>query len=211
MIPDYVPLAKRTLQDNGSWLGALKKPHVELNTDGVREITEKGVVDNQGNVFEADIIVYATGFHANKFLWPMDITGRNGANLREQWGEEPEAYLGITVPNFPNLFCLYGPNTNLAFGGSLIFHSECEVRYSLSCIKALLQRRQAALEVKPEVHDAFQDKLQNELSDMVWSHPTVKSSWYQNDSGKVTVLSPWRLRDFWEWTREVNPEDYRFS
>ncbi|WP_372809780.1 flavin-containing monooxygenase [Litorivivens sp.] len=211
VIPDYVPLAKRTLQDNGSWLTALTKPHVELRTEGIREITEAGIVDAHGELFEADIIVYATGFHANRFLWPMEIVGRGGMTLREQWGDEPEAYLGITVPNFPNLFCLYGPGTNLAFGGSLIFNSECEVRYALSGIKTLLQEGAKALEVKHTVHRDYQLKLQNELSNMVWSHPTVKHSWYQNEAGKVTVLSPWRLRDFWEWTKAINPDDYAFT
>ena len=210
VVPDYVPLAKRTLQDNGSWLTALKKDNVELNNLGIREITEQGVIDNNGELFEADIIVFATGFHANKFLWPMEIVGRKGVKLNEQWGEDPAAYLGITVPNFPNLFCLYGPGTNLAFGGSLIFHSECEVRYSLSAIKALLQTGNKTMEVRQTVHDDFQERLQGELSDMVWSHPSVKNSWYQNDSGKVTVLSPWRLRDFWEWTKAVNAADYDF-
>ena len=210
VVPDYVPLAKRTLQDNGSWLSALKKDNVELNNLGIREITEQGVIDSNGELFKADIIVFATGFHANKFLWPMEIVGRQGIKLNEQWGEDPAAYLGITVPNFPNLFCLYGPGTNLAFGGSLIFHSECEVRYALSAIKALLQTGNKAMEVRQTVHDDFQERLQGELSDMVWSHPSVKNSWYQNDSGKVTVLSPWRLRDFWEWTKAVSAADYDF-
>ena len=168
------------------------------------------MIDSNGELFEADIIVFATGFHANKFLWPMEIVGRQGIKLNEQWGEDPAAYLGITVPNFPNLFCLYGPGTNLAFGGSLIFHSECEVRYALSAIKALLQTGNKAMEVRQTVHDDFQERLQSELSDMVWSHPSVKNSWYQNDSGKVTVLSPWRLRDFWEWTKAVSAADYDF-
>ena len=211
VVPDYVPLAKRTLLDNGSWLTSLKKPHVELKTEGIREIVDKGIVDAEGALFEADIIVFATGFHANRFLWPMEIVSHDGVTLSEQWGEEPEAYLGITVPNFPNLFCLYGPNTNLAFGGSLIFNSECEVRYALSGIRTLLEKGASALEVKPEVHAAYQKKLQDELSTMVWSHPSVKNSWYQNDAGKVTVLSPWRLRDFWEWTQAVDEADCQFS
>lgn len=211
VVPDYVPLAKRTLQDNGSWLSSLKKPHVELKTEGIREIVANGVVDAEGELFEADIIVFATGFHANRFLWPMEIIGRDGVTLSEQWGEEPEAYLGVTVPNFPNLFCLYGPNTNLAFGGSLIFNSECEVRYALSGIRTLLEKGASALEVKPEVHAAYQKKLQDELSTMVWSHPSVKNSWYQNDAGKVTVLSPWRLRDFWKWTQALDERDYLLS
>ena len=81
------------------------------------------------------MIVFATGFHANRFLWPMEIVGRDGVTLRERWGEEPRAYLGITVPGFPNLFCLYGPGTNLAHAGSIIFHSECQVRYVMGCLR----------------------------------------------------------------------------
>ena len=90
------------------------------------------------------MIVFATGFHANRFLWPMEIVGRDGVTLRERWGDEPRAYLGITVPGFPNLFCLYGPGTNLAHAGSIIFHSECQVRYVMGCLAALLARRPRA-------------------------------------------------------------------
>ena len=112
VVPDYVCLGKRTLQDNGSWLGALTRDDVDLVTDPIVEIAPTGVVAHRRRrraLHEVDVIVYATGFHANRYLWPMDIVGRDGAVLGEQWGDEPTAYLGITVPNFPNLFCLYGP------------------------------------------------------------------------------------------------------
>lgn len=92
-----------------------------------------------GRRIEVDLIVYATGFQANKMLFPMEIVGRNGVVLSEHWGEEPAAYLGITVPGFPNLFCMYGPGTNLAHGGSLIFHSERQMRYISGCLKALIR------------------------------------------------------------------------
>lgn len=211
VIPDYVTMGKRTLQDNGSWLASLKRDNVELVDDPIREITERGVVTESDRCHEVDIIVFATGFHANRFLWPMDITGRGGVSLREQWGDSPSAYLGITVPNFPNLFCLYGPGTNLAHGGSLIFHSECEVRYTMGCIKAVLERGRRTIECTPEAHDAYMDKLRAELAGMVWSHPSITRSWYKNQSGQVTVLSPWRLLDFWRWTRQPDMADYRLS
>ncbi len=101
VIPDYPATGKRTLQDNGSWLRALKRDNVELVREGIDHIDEHGVVTASGARYDVDIIVYATGFQANKFLWPMDIVGRDGAVLAEQWGDEPSAYLGITVPELP--------------------------------------------------------------------------------------------------------------
>ena len=211
VVPDYVPMGKRTLQDNGTWLSALKRDNVQLIDEPIAAIAEDGAVMADGSRHAVDVIVYATGFYANRFLWPMKITGRNGIELAAQWGDDPEAYLGITTPNFPNLFCMYGPGTNLAHGGSLIFHSECQMRYIMGCIKALLEGGKSAIEVKQEVQDDYNRRLQEEMSKMVWSHPTVKNSWYQNDKGRVTVLSPWRLLDYWTWTREMKPEDYDFA
>jgi 4-hydroxyacetophenone monooxygenase len=206
--PDYAVLGKRTLQDNGSWLTALKRDDVELITDPVAEITEDAVVCENGDRYPVDVIVYATGFHANRYLWPMEITGRSGVTLAEQWGDDPSALLGITVPNFPNLFCVYGPGTNLAFGGSLIFHSECQVTYAMSGIQALLENEASAIECSWKAHDEYNRRLQQELSDMVWSHPSIENSWYQNRDGKVTILSPWRLLDYWQWTGQVDLDDY---
>ncbi len=211
VVPDYVCLGKRTLQDNGSWLAALRRDDVDLVTDPIAEIREDRIVCESGAEVPVDVIVYATGFHANRFLWPMEITGKGGVKLAEQWGDEPSAYLGITVPGFPNLFCIYGPGTNLAHGGSLVFHSECQVRYILGCLKALLEGGFEAIECRPEVHDAYEAKLADALSRMVWSHPSIKSSWYRNREGRVTVLSPWRLLDYWRWTKEPRLEDLRLE
>ncbi len=208
VVPDYVCLGRRTLQDNGSWLRALQRDDVDLVTDPIREIREHSIVCEDGRELEVDVIVYATGFHANRFLWPMEIVGRQGAVLSEQWGDDPSAYLGITVPKFPNLFCIYGPGTNLAHGGSLIFHSECQVRYILGCLKELIEGEHAAIECRPEVNDEYNQRLAEELEHMVWSHDTIKHSWYRNEAGRVTVLSPWRLVDYWQWTKEPNLEDF---
>jgi len=208
VVPDYVCLGKRTLQDNGSWLAALKRDDVELITDPIAEIREGSVVCESGAEHAVDVIVYATGFHANRFLWPMDIIGRDGAKLRQQWGEEPKAYLGITVPNFPNLFCVYGPGTNLAHGGSLVFHAECQVRYIMGCLKALLETGHSAIECRPQVHDAYDERLQEALGQMVWSHPSIQSSWYRNAEGKLTVLSPWKLLDYWRWTQQPDLDEF---
>ncbi|MEI7745933.1 MAG: NAD(P)/FAD-dependent oxidoreductase [Actinomycetota bacterium] len=211
VIPDYVCLGKRTLQDNGSWLSALRREHVELETTGIQEINEQGIVTSDGRQHDFDIIIYATGFQANKFLWPMEIKGRDGTLLSEQWGIKPTALYGIVTPNFPNLFCLYGPGTNLAHGGSLILNSECEMRYIIGCLQLLEAQGGGSIEVTQDAHDLYNEKLRDELSRMIWTHPSIKSSWYQNEDGEVYILSPWRNIDFWTWTKEPKPSDFSLS
>lgn len=210
VIPDYAPMAKRTLQDNGSWLAALKRDNVELIASPATAITERGVVSSEGE-FEADVIIYATGFKANKFLWPMEIVGRNGTVLSEQWGDEAEAYLGLTIPNFPNFFCMFGPATNLAFGGSLILNGECQMRYIMESIRMLLEQHVATMECRQQVHDEYNQRLRKTHAGMIWEHSSIKTSFYQNSKGHATLLWPWKILDYWAWTKAPNPADYELS
>lgn len=207
-VPDYPPTGKRTLQDNGSWLKALCKPNVELVRAGVNHLEADGVVDSDGVLHEADVIVWATGFRANDMLLPMRIVGRGGADLRERWGIRPRAYLGMTVPDFPNFFMLYGPGTNLASGGSLIFHSECEVRYIVQCLDLLADRGLAAMEPRRDKDDEWYERCQAALRMTVWASPHIEHNFYKNPAGEVHGLSPWRLVDYWRWTRHLDPDDY---
>ncbi|HEV7734743.1 MAG TPA: NAD(P)/FAD-dependent oxidoreductase [Candidatus Binatia bacterium] len=204
--PRYPPFIKRMLQDNGSWLGALKRPNVDLVTDRIAAITPDSVRCADGSEHPVDVIVYATGFHANRFLWPMEIVGR-GVSLREQWGDDPKAYLGITVPGFPNLFCLYGPGTNLAHAGSIIFHSECQVRYVMGCLAALMRGGHAAMECRQDVHDAYYERFEARHATLVWSHPG-ETSWYKNAAGRIRVTSPWLLVEYWGWTKTPDLDDF---
>lgn len=208
VVPDYPATAKRTLQDNGSWLRCLKQPHVDLVRTGIERIVADGVVTTDGTHHPADVICYATGFRHNDYLWPMRIAGRGGQTLREQWGDEPTAYLGITVPNFPNLFCLYGPGTNLASGGSLIFQSECQVNYVMEGIRTVLTSGHRTAEPRKDVHDEFAARQQAEIAQMVWAHHSVKHSHFKNPDGKVFTLSPWPIPTYWNWTKRFDPDDY---
>ncbi|MCU1373459.1 MAG: putative flavoprotein involved in transport, partial [Actinomycetia bacterium] len=210
VIPDYPATGKRTLQDNGSWLQALQRDNVELVRDGIDHVERDAIVTVDGVRHEVDLIVCATGFQVNKFLWPMEIVGRDGVVLSEQWdgGEEASAYLGITVPNFPNFFCLYGPGTNLAHGGSLIFHSECEMRYISGCLDILVSGGRRSMDVRKDVHDAYDERHQAEINSTVWASPAIKHSFYKNRSGRIRSLSPWPLADFWSWTRTPDAEEY---
>jgi 4-hydroxyacetophenone monooxygenase len=208
VMPDYPATGKRTLQDNGSWLRTLTRDDVELVRTGIDHIEPDGVVTVDGERYPADVIVYATGFHVNRVLFPMSITGRDGVDLRAMWGERPAAYLGITVPGFPNFFCMYGPGTNLAHGGSLIFHSECQMRYISQCIDELIVGDHRSMEPRQDKYDDWHARSQAELKTLVWSQPSVKHSFYKNAHGEIHVLSPWRIVDYWAWTKEPDFDDF---
>lgn len=207
VVPPYPPYGKRMLRDN-HWYRMLKQPNVELETGAIDHITEDSIVMADGTVHPVDVIIMATGFTASKMLWPMDIAGSGGRTIRDVWGDDdPRAYLGITVPGFPNLFLTYGPNTNLAHGGSIIFHTECQVRYIAQALRDMIENGHAALEVRQDVHDAYNRLLDDTCRTMVWSHPGV-TSWYKNKDNRVTVTSPWRLLDYWTLTRAFAASEY---
>jgi 4-hydroxyacetophenone monooxygenase len=208
--PKYPVGAKRMLRDNGVWAGALTRDNVQLITDSIRAITPTGIVTDDGVEYEVDVIIYGTGFHASKFLTPMQVTGRNGVDLHEQWGGDARAYLGMTVPGFPNLFCLYGPNTNIVINGSIVYFSECSVRYVLGCVKLLLETHSRALDVRKDVHDDFNEQVDAENRRMTWGWADVHS-WYKNEHGRVAQNWPFTLLEYWKRTLEPNPDDFELT
>ncbi len=206
--PHYPPAAKRVIRDDGTWARTLKRDDVHLVTDAIAEITERGVRMADGTEHPVDVIVWATGFSAAEFLAPMEVVGRGGASLRDTWdGDDARAYLGITVPGFPNLFCLYGPNTNIVINGSIIFFSECEVRYVLDALRVLAETGHDALEVRRDVHDAFNAEIDAANAQMAWGTSTV-SSWYRNSKGRSAQNWPFSLLEYWRRTRAMAPADY---
>ena len=208
VVPDYPATGKRTLQDNGAWLGALTRDDVDLVRTPIDHIEPDAVVTVEGGRHEADVLVYATGFRATEALYPMTVVGRDGVELRAMWGERPAAYLGITVPGFPNFFCMYGPGTNLAHGGSLIFHSECQMRYITRCLEALVTGGHRTMEPRPDRYEDWHERSQRELAGLVWSQPSIRHSFFKNSAGEIHGLSPWRLVDYWSWTKEPDLADF---
>ena len=208
--PSYPPGAKRMIRDNGVWARALKRDNVRLVTTGIREVVPEGVVGADGTLHEVDVIVYGTGFTASRFLTPMTVTGRGGRDLHEQWDGEPRAYLGVTVPGFPNLFCLYGPNTNIVINGSIIYFSECGVRYILGLLGMALGSGKRTVDVRPEVHDEFNAAVDAENARMAWGVSQV-NSWYKNASGRVSQNWPFTLLEYWQRTKAPDPGDYVVS
>lgn len=209
VIPDYPPFGKRMLRDN-QWYQMLKRSNVDLITTDIERIDHRAIVSG-GQSHPVDVIVLATGFQASRMLSPITIEGRNGVTIRELWGNDnPRAHLGITVPGFPNFYMVYGPNTNLAHGGSAIFHSECQVRYIMLCLREMIENQANTVEVRQQPFDAYNAKVDAAHKRMVWSHPGV-TNWYKNKSGRVVMNSPWRLVDYRNLTAELDLEDYDFS
>ena len=207
VLPDYPPLAKRFVRDNGIWARTFAQEGVELVTTGIAEITEHGVRTADGAEFEADVIIYGTGFQASKFLTPMQLTGVGGADLHEQWSGDARAYLGLTVPHFPNLFLMYGPNTNIVVNGSIIYFSECEAHYITESVRLLLESGHRSMDVRPDVHDAFNVAVDEANANKAWGASKV-SSWYKSASGRVAQNWPFPLLEYWKRTRHPDPEDY---
>ena len=187
-IPNYPPGAKRALIDDGTWLRSLKRNNVHLLTDPIQEITPTGVLTRSGVEHEFDVLVYATGFYASRFLQPMKIYGKGGVELHDAWDGEPRAYKGISIPGFPNLFCCYGPNTNIVVNGSIVFFSECEVRYILGCLALLMEQQDAAMDCRRDVHDTYNERIDAGNRSMAWGQSSV-NTWYKNDSGRIPELA----------------------
>lgn len=209
-IPDYPPGGKRPLRDCGVWLATLRRDDVDLIDSPIAEVSEAGLITEDGRSVAVDVIIFGTGFHADKFLWPMEITGLGGRKLSEEWADGPRAFKGATVPGFPNLFCLYGPNTNIVVGSSIIFFSECTMRYVTGCLKMLLQQGHAAMQCKREVYDAYNRKIDAENLETAWGAPGVRS-WYKNKSGRVTQNWPGTHLAYWEMTKAPDPAEFEFS
>jgi 4-hydroxyacetophenone monooxygenase len=214
VLPTYPPGAKRMLRDNGIWARTLKRDDVRLVTDPIERITPAGIVTSGGTgggsaavEHEVDVVIYGTGFTASSFLAPMRVTGRGGLDLHDRWNGDARAYLGITVPGFPNLFCLYGPNTNIVVNGSIIYFSECGVRYILGCLGMLLASGRRSLEVRQDVHDQLNKLVDDENRAMAWGWSDV-NSWYKNARGRVSQNWPFTLLEYWQRTLAPDPDEY---
>lgn len=207
-MPTYPPYGKRILLDNG-WYQAIKKPGVEMITDSIDHIAENGVVTEDGTLREVDIVIMATGFKLSLMAARLNLTGENGLKLENAWAnEDPRAYLGITVPHFPNLFVTQGPNTGLGHGGSAIFQAECQANYIAEALKTMMDRHIAAMEPTEQAQDDWCAKVDAEHEQMIWTHPGM-TTYYRNKAGRVYSVTPFRLVDYWHWTRGVDLSKYR--
>jgi cation diffusion facilitator CzcD-associated flavoprotein CzcO len=207
LIPDYKIGCKRILMAN-DWFTAMNEDHVDVVTTGIERVEPGAVVTRDGHRHEVDAIIYGTGFKATDFLSPIRITGLYGRELNEAWRDGAEAYKGISVSGFPNLFMLYGPNTNLSHS-SIVFMLESQIHYVLLCLNQLQAKGSAYMDVKAERQHAYVVNLQQRLGNSVWAAGC--SSWYTTASGKNVANWPGFTFTYRQLTRQLDCGDYRFQ
>lgn len=191
-----------------SWYPMLTRPDVSLVTDRIERIAGDGVRTVDGTLRPADVLVLATGFKTHGFITPMDVIGRDGVSLTERWSGRPRAYLGLSVPGFPNLFLLYGPNTN-GGTGSVIYTIEAGVQHVIAALRSMQFAAAPTIEVRPEVADAFDRELRAALAGTVWH--TGCTSWYVDENGHDPNQWPWLWNDYRRRTAEIAGGTYRLG
>ena len=205
LTPDYTFGCKRVLPSN-HFYPAVSQPNVSLVTDGIREITPRGIVTRDGVEHELDVIVWGTGFRVNDMPVTHLIRGREGHTLSEAWSESMQAYLGTSVAGFPNMFMLVGPNTGLGHN-SILFMIESQVEYVLDALRTMKARGASSMDVRKEVQDSYNVELQERLKDTVWSTGGC-ASWYLDDTGRNTTLWPGSTWPFRQKTRRFDASCY---
>ncbi|MES1193481.1 MAG: NAD(P)/FAD-dependent oxidoreductase [Solirubrobacterales bacterium] len=201
--PDYAFGCKRVLFSS-AFLPALARDNVELLTDAITSIGPEGPVTAGGRTIEVDTIIYATGFRTNDFVAPMEVTGTDGRTLREAWSGGATAHLGITVPGFPSMFLMYGPNTNTS-GGSILVYLEAQAAYLAQALALVRSRGGAALDVRPEVAARSDSEVQGRFAGTAW---TACDSWYRDGEGRIVANWPGYMREYVRATAVLDPSEF---
>lgn len=207
LVPDYTPGCRRILIAN-DWYPTLRRPDVEVVGDSIERVTRDAIVTSTGRVVPVDTIIFGTGFHSTEFLSPLKITGRGGCDLNKVWASGAEAHLGMAVPGFPNFFVLYGPNTNLGHN-SILFMIEQQVGFIRSLIAELMAQGAGAVEVTDEAMQRYESEILAASERTVWAEDC--SSWYKDESGRITNNWPDYSINYWRRLRRRRPGEYRFE
>ena len=203
--PHYTFGCKRILFSS-AFLPALQRPNVEVVTDLIASLSEHGVVTADGVEREVDCVIYGTGFKTNDFMFPMVINGAGGRSLAGVWARGAHAHLGMTVPGFPSMFVMYGPNTNTS-GGSIIAYHEAQAAYVRQALEQVQRRHAAAIDVRAEVEAASDAEVQGAFAGTAW---TRCDSWYRTPDGRIVANWPHYMRDYFERTRDLDPDEFEF-
>ena len=207
LTPDY-PIGCKRVVITDDYYPALTRPNVELVTAGIDRFTPRGIRTRDGVEHELDAVVFATGFESQALVAPMRVRGAEGRTLEEAWADGPYAHLGLTVPGFPNLFLLYGPNTNLGHN-SIIFMMEAQIAHVLGCLDELDRRGARRIEVRPEVARAFDRRTQERLRSSVFTQGC--SSWYKTPAGRVVNNWPGSATEYWRTVRRPETRDFSLT
>jgi cation diffusion facilitator CzcD-associated flavoprotein CzcO len=206
LIPNYAPGCKRILLSS-DYLPTLQRDDVEVVTEEVKRFNGRAVV-TESTSRQVDAVIFATGFQATRFLQPMEIRGRDGRSIEDVWDGRPKAFYGMATPGFPNLFMLYGPNTNLGHN-SIVFMVERQVNYLIRCLTRMQETGAKLIEVRRGSMEQFDTDVQTRLASSVWAGDC--SSWYKSADGRIPNNWWGSAFSFWMRTRRPNYADFHFS
>jgi 4-hydroxyacetophenone monooxygenase len=208
VVPTYPPYGKRILLDNG-WYQALLRDNVTLVADGVCEAHESGVRIRSGESYDADVLVWATGFQASRFVATYDVIGTHGQTLRQVWDDDDaRAYLGVTIPDFPNFFLLGGPNS-FPGSGSFMYFMEVQMRYIARLLTAMIDANIPAISPKQDVYERYAELVDATSETTVWTHPGT-NTFFRNARGRLVFVSPFRNVEYWTKAEKSGLDDYEF-
>jgi cation diffusion facilitator CzcD-associated flavoprotein CzcO len=190
------------------WYPTLTRPNVDLVTDPIAEVTPHGIRLQDGTERPADVLVLATGFQTHGFVAPMEIVGSDGRSLAQEWANVPRAYLGMSVPSFPNMFLLYGPNTN-GGTGSVIYVIEAAVNHVIAALGELESARARQIEIRRQSAEDFDRELRSALSGSVWH--TGCTNWYVDENGNDPNQWPWLFSNYRRRTARIQPGAYELT
>lgn len=209
LTPDTPCFSKRIILDAG-WIEMFRRDNVSLENEPIDCVLPNGIRIRDGTVHEFDVIIAATGYNLQRMTGSLEIIGRDGRSLGDEWGDEDaNGYMGVTVPGYPNYFHMNGPNSGANHGAGLNLVSETQTHYILECLDTMVERGAVAMEPTEQARGEFNEVVQAQMQHMIWTHPKAKNN-FKNSKGRVTVSWPFRLLDYWYRTRQLDVEHYHF-
>ena len=210
LLPDYAPFSRRPVVDNG-WYQALTRDNVELVTEPIARLTPKGIETADGTVHEIDALVTATGFETMQYLWPAEYLGKGGVNIHDFWSKDgPRAYLSMMAPNFPNMFMLYGPNSQPVSGGTgLPIWYVIWSAYSAQLLVRMLEEGKSRVEVKHDAYERYNAALDEEAKKLLLlqEYGAPEKNYYVNEFGRLQVNAPWYGPEYHRMCTNVDWDD----
>jgi 4-hydroxyacetophenone monooxygenase len=216
MTPDFMVMGKRPIRDPadfgpGSYFWALAQPNAEVETAQPARIVPEGIITSDGRLVELDVIVYATGLTLD-FVSTIDIVGRDGVRLVDMWKDNnPRSYLGGTVPGFPNLFVSSGPNTGSGHAGGHNFFAETQAHYTLEAIQLAVDEDATMIETTEVAFHDHNEALDERMAGSIWAVEHRAHTYYRNAQGRIIMVNPWTLTEFWEMSRSADRGAFKIS
>lgn len=204
--PDFAPYGKRIIRDPGGYYAALAREHVDVEASEPARVNQAGIVTADGRQIDLDVIIYATGYYLD-FLSTVDIRGRDGKKLTDEWGDAPRAYRGGMVPGFPNMFISSAPNYSPGHGAGHNFGVEVMVHYVMECLQLMALRRATTVEVTQRAYEEYAADIDALMAGTVWCHTPSAHTYYRSGGGRIVTAFPYRLVDFWRDHRAPSEED----